>query len=200
MKKIITFLLIVCSLHCWADELTYYTNTEGQYDWNLAINDCIACKFNTYSDFGITNWFRIHNIGQYFKYSGGIVKVYCGTKDADKPCFNSSNNFEGAEYCTEEQYTKGDPYNTNFNIYPNWKYPPYTNFWLVWHLKGGVQVNPYSDKNRKSMSMFYEYSTKTWKTNFGGKEIGDWYMFVLVAVYPTSLESTSFGIVKALFR
>jgi len=175
----------------------YYHSTPSYYWAFSGTGWAIACWFKP-ADYNITMNFRIKTIGMMF-YNKGTAKLYSQPNNGDPNW--SKNKYGPQDISIDTIY----PSYNDTNIYSyNWYYTiteinnsTYKSFWMIYAFS--VAPYPISDGDDNKNSLTWNPQYQDWMNNIEGYKV-DWCMHCVVEYPPTTIENTSVGTVKSLFK
>jgi len=206
MRKYILFLLLLIfissCLSSFEKDMKYH---ETPYlTCEFTNNVVLACYFKL-SDFGIIGYnYRIKIIGFVGNEKDGPADIYVTSKEKDNvPVCNPDNNWQGADYGPKTWHiNNSNPNYDDCNVYDdNWHYSKDVDkFWCMYHLKTSKPPYPMSDNYKDISKNSYWWSPSTgWRMGAGYYRL-DWCMHCVIVYPPETVENTSIGAIKTLFR
>jgi len=185
-------------------DMVYHTGPYYYYSMSFSKN-VWACYFKP-GDFGITGFnYRINIIGFIGYINNGPADIYVTSKEEGEfPACNPWNNWQGADYGPKHWHINNSyPNYDDCNVYDDdWHYTAdVKKFWCLYYVVVGSPPYPFSDKpedNKKINSAIWY--TGSWKWGVFNYNNCNWCMHCVIVYWGSDIESTSLGVVKALFR
>jgi len=203
MKRLIFVVLILMV------GITMSAEVDMKYHGKDFVNESMyyvawACWFKP-GDFLVTSAYRIKTIGCAYLYTpeNAVLDIYITSKeDGGRPVCNPDNGWFGADYSLKgwnPTYHLGEPQYDDTNVYDkDWHYPfSVSKFWVMYHqVQGDKKITFYMGCTcNKWNSYIYRTKEDGWQTKGW-----NWWMHCVIECPPTSIESTSLGQIKTLFK
>jgi len=196
-------------LHCPSDDVDMKYHYNPSYYWTLSGSDwTLAGYFEPYK-FNVYYNFRIKRIGFVGYFSNGSAAIYIflaetgGHPDCTPPDF--SNKKFGPKYW---HINKSYPFYDDCNLYSsNWYIKrseidaqPNKRFWILYYLSTSPPPYPVSDnaKDNKN-SLTWDPTRQDWVPDISGYK-PCWCMHVVIEYPPTTIDNTSIGTIKTIFK
>ena len=210
-------LISISSISAYFEKDMKY-HEEPEYYQIIYSNYASACYFKI-SDFGISGYnYRIKIIGFIGWNANGPADIYVTSKEVwgnnahqYVPACNPKNNWKGADYGPISWHINNSyPNYDDCNVYDyNWHYSKDVDkFWCIYHFKTESPPYPITDMTQNIVYKIKIIDSLTWMPGEGWDfwsfgimgHSGNWCMHCVIVYWPDVIESTSLGVVKALFR
>jgi len=209
MRKCILILFLLISISSviasFEKDMIYHDTPTYYWVWGGLL--AIAGYFEPES-FGVNSDFKIKTIGQMGYRADGSAVVYIFLSE-------TKNHPD----CTPPEFTKKKygPYSGHINnSYPNYDDLDIYNlnwyitkteideqinkrFWIIYYMQTTPPPYPMSDESTNAKNSMTYFPDSGWTNNWGHYYIC-WCMHCVIVYWGSDIESTSLGIVKALFK
>jgi len=189
------------------DQDMFYHGTPTYYWTFTNSNYILASYFEPSTKYNIHVNFRIKYIGFMGYVANGPADVYIFLEETGGHPDCTPQDFSKKKYGPFSGHINNSyPDYDNLNIYYlNWYIKkseiyvqPYHRFWVLYHLKTPSPPYPISDESTDPKDS-YTYDSSRWTTILGRYK-PCWCMHLKVEYPPSSIDNTSLGQVKSLFR
>jgi len=209
MKSFLIFILCFINISSVipSSEKDMKYHNKPTYYWSSGGLKAIASYFEP-GKFGVNSDFKIKTIGQIGYISNGQADVYIFLSEVSNhpnctpPEFSNKKygQYSGHINNSYPNYDDLDIYNLNWYITKT-ELDEQINkrFWIIYYMQTSPPPYPFSDDATNAKNSMNYVAGTGWTNSFGGL-YPCWCMHCVIVYWPDLIESTSLGVVKALFR